>query len=659
MNYEMMTKSELIERINELEHICSVTTKLVTSNNEKFLDQIINTIGDPVFVKDDQSRMILVNEAFCATFGLPRNAIIGKTLAEDVTPEQREQFLKVDQQVLKDGRENLTEEFLTVRGGVTHTIVTKKTRYVDDDSKNFIVGVIRDVTEFKKVEENYKRLMERFNLATRASQMGVFDWDIVNDVLIWDDRMYELYGIKKTELPMTYESWEKSIHPDDLVNASRTAQEAVRGEREYNNIFRVIMPDGTIKYIKGNADVMRDSNGKAVRMIGINWDTTIQQKNEAQLIRAEKLESIGILAAGIAHDFNNLLAGMFGFIELALSQCDQRKFDKVSASLTKSLTMFNRAKDLSNQLLTFSKGGRPLVKPQSLVPVITRSSEFILSGSNIELVLNLPDDLWDVEIDENQIGQAIDNFVINSKQAMRTGGTITISARNIGQGKAGGQGLKAGNYVCILIEDTGVGISPENLSHIFDPFFTTKTKGSGIGLATVYSIIKKHGGMIDVQSQLGKGAKFTIYLPASSGQVINTQEKPAQHFKFQGHALIMDDQESLLDIFASNLESIGCTVACAKNGDEAITLFNEAYETKNPFNLALLDLTIPGGKGGKEVLEHFKKIDKSLIAIASSGYADDPIIAEPRNYGFNDSIAKPFNRSDLIETLERAISIQN
>ncbi len=656
MNYETMTKSELIEKINELEHVCSTTTQLVTSTDEKFLDKIINTIADPIFVKDDQSRMVLVNEAFCATFGLPRSSIIGKTLAEDVPPDQREQFLKVDQQVLKDGKENECQEFLTVRGGVTRTIVTKKTRYIDDQGNKFIVGVIRDITEFKTVEENYKRLFERFNLATRATQMGVFDWDIINDVLIWDDRMYELYGIKKTELPMTYESWAQSIHPDDLVNASRIAQEAVRGERDYNNIFRVKMPDESIKYIKANADVIRDSNGKAVRMVGINWDSTNQQKNEAQIIRSEKLESIGILAGGIAHDFNNLIAGMFGFIELALSQCDQKKFDKVSASLTKSLTMFHRAKDLSNQLLTFSKGGRPLVKPQSIVPVITRSSEFTLSGSNIELALNLQDDLWDVEIDENQIGQAIDNLVINSKQAMPSGGKITITARNIGQGKAATQGLKTGNYVSILIEDSGAGISPEILSHIFDPFFTTKAQGSGIGLATVHSIIKKHGGMIDVQSQLGKGARFTIYLPASSQQEINTQEMTSQNFKFEGHALIMDDQESLLQIFASNLESIGCTVVCAKNGDEAIKIFDEAYKTKNPFNLALLDLTIPGGKGGKDVVEHIRKIDKSLIAIASSGYSDDPIIAEPKNYGFNGSIAKPFNKSDLIEILGRAIS---
>ena len=418
-------------------------------------------------------------------------------------------------------------------------------------------------------------------------------------------------------------------------------------EKEY------IRKDGTIFPVELQAYAIQDEDGKVISLWAVIRDITERIKMEQHTLKTQRLESIGILAGGIAHDFNNLLSGIFGYIELARKNVNENNFDNVLKYLSKLMTMFYRAKDLSQQLLTFSKGGHPVSKNQSLIPILKHSSEFSLSGSNVKRNISVPDDLWDVCMDENQMGQVIDNIVINAKQAMSDGGEITVLARNVLPGEILPPGLKVREYVCFSIADNGVGISTENLSKIFDPFFTTKPKGSGLGLATVYSIIKRHEGDIEVKSQPQIGTTFTIYLPASTKQEKSEPDMVNDVFKYRGKVLIMDDEEDLLDLFSCNLEEMGCTVTCARNGEEAVELFSKAKVKLQPFTLVILDLTIPGGMGGKEVIKHLRKIDESFIAIVSSGYSEDTVMAKPTEHGFNDSIAKPYNRKDLIEVLMR------
>ena len=460
---------------------------------------------------------------------------------------------------------------------------------------------------------------------------------------------YSLAELKELEdfFKITPKRWWEFEREEILKN--RLLKQGYSGvyEKEY------IRKDGTIFPVELQAYAIQDGDGNINSLWAVARDITERKKMEQHTLKSQRLESIGILAGGIAHDFNNLLGGIFGYIELARKNVNENKYDNVLKYLSKLMTMFYRAKDLSQQLLTFSKGGHPVSKNQSLIPILKHSSEFSLSGSNVKRNISVPDDLWDVCVDENQIGQVIDNIVINAKQAMPDGGEITVMARNVPHGETLPLGLKARPYVCFSIADNGIGISAENLTKIFDPFFTTKPKGSGLGLATVYSIIKRHEGEIEVKSQPNLGTTFIIYLPASTKREKSEPNIMNEEFKYRGNVLIMDDEEDLLDLFSCNLEEIGCTVTCARNGEEAVELFSKAKVKLQPFTLVILDLTIPGGIGGKEVIKHLRKIDESFIAIVSSGYSEDTVMAKPLEHGFNDAIAKPYNRKDLVEVLMR------
>ena len=499
----------------------------------------------------------------------------------------------------------------------------------------------------REKEKSYQELFDgsRDGLVMVDTQAGILDVNSAFCQMLG----YSLQELKEKEdfYSITPEKWWR-YEKEEIWN-NRLLKQGYSGiyEKEY------IRKDGTIFPVELQAYTLKDESGNVSSLWAVVRDVTERKKMEQHTLKTQRLESIGILAGGIAHDLNNLLGGIFGYIELARKNVNEGKFDDVLKYLSKLMTMFYRAKDLSLQLLTFSKGGNPVSKNQSLIPILKRFSEFSLSGSNVKLNISVPDDLWNVWVDENQMGQVIDNIIINAKQAMPAGGEITVSARNVLPGEILPIGLKAGQYVCFSIADNGVGISPENLTKIFDPFFTTKQKGSGLGLATVYSIIKRHEGEIDVKSQLHGGTIFTIYLPASISQEKSEPAQANEEFKYYGNVLIMDDEEDLLDLFACNLQELGCTVTCAHNGDDAVELFLKAKAAYKPFNLVILDLTIPGGMGGKDVINRLRAIDNSFIAIVSSGYSDDDIMAKPCEYGFNDSIAKPYSSQEFIEVLRR------
>lgn len=620
---------------------------------DRFLDRIINTISDPVFVKDNESRMVLVNDACCQFFGLNRQDILGKTLAETVPEDERASFLKIDREVLETGIESSVEELITIEYNETKIINTKKTRYQDENGNNFLVCVVRDITHLKRNDEMFKLAMERLDLATQAADVGIFDWDIINNTLNWNDQHYTIYGVDKNKSHLVYEDWLGALHPEDKDRVQKELFLCLETGEKFESTFRLKMKSGEVKYVKAISQFQRNDKNELARMIGINLDITIQQQQLQLMARAERLESIGILAGGIAHDFNNLLAGIFGYLELAQGQLKKNKLDQLSETLEKSAGMLNRAKNLSTQLLTFSKGGSPLIKSQTLNNFIVHSAEFALSGSNIELALDIDPDLWPADVDENQFGQVIDNIVINGKQAQPHGGKILIRARNIESEQLKVKGLTKEKYIQIDIQDNGQGISVENLPYVFDPFFTTKKQGSGIGLATVYSIIKRHNGLIEVQSEVSHGTTFTIYLPASGQLQAKINKAKPEGLNRKLKVLILEDEIDLLDIMTENLVSLGCETFGVRNGNEAISKYQEHYELSNPFDLLILDLTIPGGIGGKEVIKAIHKIHPSVKAIATSGYANDSIIADPKKYHFQASLPKPFVLQELIHIMNQ------
>lgn len=405
-----------------------------------------------------------------------------------------------------------------------------------------------------------------------------------------------------------------------------------------------------------SSSAVRDGNGDMVCLVCTAQDITDRKAREDEALRTQKLESIGLLAGGIAHDFNNLLMAIMGNVTLARmhSEPGTKAFLRLAAAEKASL----RAKDLTHQLLTFSRGGEPIKKAVSMQGLIRESAAFALRGSDVRCAFDLPEDLWPVAADEGQLSQVINNLIINADHAMPRGGTIRVTGENLNLERRDIPQLKDGRYVRVSIEDQGVGIPEEHLQKIFDPYFTTKAKGSGLGLATSYSIIRRHGGHIEVTSTPGVGTTFHIYLaaaegPATAARLEETAMVPARG---SGRILLMDDEELVRDVAAEMLRELGYDVTVADDGTEMVKNYREAFGGSRPYDAVILDLTVPGGVGGVDAITMLLAIDPTVRAVVSSGYSTDPIMAEYRRYGFSGVVAKPYQLQVLSETLERVLA---
>jgi CheY-like chemotaxis protein len=375
---------------------------------------------------------------------------------------------------------------------------------------------------------------------------------------------------------------------------------------------------------------------------------------QEEILKNQKLESLGVLAGGIAHDFNNLLTGIMGNFSLARMLAEPGS--KISSMLERAEKASLRAKELTQQLLTFSRGGAPVKRSTFIGQLMIESVSFSLRGSNVTAKFFIPEDIWPVDVDTGQMNQVINNLVINAGQAMPDGGIITVRAENAVITSDSPLPLPAGQYVKISLQDQGGGISEANIGRIFDPYFTTKTSGSGLGLAMVYSIIKKHGGCITVDSRPGIGTTFHFYLPASdiSPQLIVDMESMPPQGK--GKILVMDDEVIIREIAGEILSHLGYEVENCMDGTEAIRMYEEALRLGRPYAAVLMDLTIPGGMGGKEAIGRLMEIDPQVRVIVSSGYSNDPVMAQYKRYGFRGVVLKPYNAEELGRTLHEVIN---
>jgi putative nucleotidyltransferase with HDIG domain len=410
-----------------------------------------------------------------------------------------------------------------------------------------------------------------------------------------------------------------------------------------------------LEELKETAESLSSTLSNNARMVMLlKKSISEKQQMEKEILRAQKLESIGIIAGGIAHDFNNILTAISGNVSLAKMYV--KPGEKAFEKLTQAEKAAFRAKDLTRQLLTFSKkGGAPDKTTISIAELAKDSAGFALRGSNVRLKFSLPDDLSLVDVDEGQINQVINNLIINADQAMPEGGTIWLTAENVTVGQQNSSPLKEGKYVKVTIKDQGVGIPKAAISKIFDPYFTTKPKGSGLGLATAYSIIKKHEGYINVESELNSGTTFFIYLPASQKESVTLKDEEKKPHGGKGKILIMDDEKEIRDLVGEMLESIGYEVEFAIDGTEAIQTYKLAKKSKNLFDVVIIDLTVPGGMGGRDAIQKLREIDPEVRAIVSSGYTNDPVMIDFKKYGFSDVIAKPYKLAELSEVLHRTI----
>lgn len=421
------------------------------------------------------------------------------------------------------------------------------------------------------------------------------------------------------------------------------------------NHTALIAKDGSETSIADSAAPIRNSQGDIIGTVLVFRDVTHENILNAELSKTKKLESVGLLAGGIAHDFNNVLTGIMGNINLARDLIN--KDNEAYAFLEIAEGASKRASKLTHQLLTFSKGGEPVVELTSIYSLINECANFTLTGSGIACRIEQETELWRAMVDPGQIDQVIQNVILNARQAMPEGGTINILCENFihSDNEQKVLPIDQGNYLRIMISDEGIGIPPELIERIFDPYFTTKQMGSGLGMATSQAIIRKHGGFIGCTSQLGEGAVFTIYLPA---EIKPSTKKVAETIKHKGSGkiMVMDDEAMIATLAENMLESCGYNTVSVHGGEEALVLYKEAMDSLQPYDIVIMDLTIPGGLGGKETINKLLAIDPKATVIVSSGYSNDPVMANYRDYGFKGCLSKPYLKDSLANLVSKLMS---
>ncbi len=518
----------------------------------------------------------------------------------------------------------------------------EKDRDIVESSLNVFIDIVRRKeaeTALLKSEGRYRNLVQSSPESIFICCNGRFKFA--------NNSGLKLLGVGSIE-ELIGQPYIEFIHPEDQKRIRAMIVETLENHHETSLMearFRRI--DGSIVDTEVVAIPFAYQNRAAVQIVAI--DISERTKMEKELVKVEKIESLGILAGGIAHDFNNILTGILGNIELAIAysnpESEEHQFleDAHNAS--------NRAKELTQKLLTFSKGGIPLTQPTKLAEIITDSVNFVLSGSSVMCDYSLPVDLWPVDIDVVQFRQVIENLTINANQAMPNGGIFSIEAENIDEETIKSLPLCGKKYVKLSIKDQGVGISTGNLQNIFDPYFTTKDGGSGLGLATTYSIIKKHNGLITVESEINKGTTFIIHVPASEEEPFAGKGKEKDPETGQGKILVMDDDKAVRMVTVQMLAILGFSAVTACDGNKTIEHYKAAMESGEPFEGVIIDLTIRGGMGGQETMSRLLEIDPDVKALVSSGYSNDPVMANFHDYGFKGVIKKPFNIRELGECM--------
>jgi PAS domain S-box-containing protein len=514
--------------------------------------------------------------------------------------------------------------------------------------------LVQEINERKQTERALKESEVRFQTLTENTTDLVWEMNTQGIYTYVNPEVKNILGYNPDEIvgktPFDF------MPEKDRAALARQFERLIKSQKPLIRLENTyVRKDGGLVILETNGVPFFYPPGCLGGYRGIDRDITERKRSQDELNKATKLESISILAGGIAHDFNNMLTGIMGNITLAQKYVEKggNAYDRLVDAERASLM----AKDITQQLLTFSGGGTPIKKPTSISSLLKESVAFALSGSDVRCDFNIPDNLWAADADEAQINRVINNVVINADQAMPEGGVINVSIENVVVKNKSYLPLPKGNYLKIMIKDHGTGIPEKLLPRIFEPYFTTKKKGSGLGLATAYSIIKNHGGYMTIESKLGEGTTIYIYIPATNAPLLEIDEQEDIRYTGGGRRILaMDDEEMIRKLLQNSLTEIGYRVELAGDGSEAIEKYIKAEKSGNPFAAVILDLTIPGGLGGKETIKKLLEINSNIIAIASSGYTNGPVMANYQEYGFRGTVSKPFHIADMEKTLHDVIS---
>ncbi len=627
----------------------------------------LHSIADGVITTDTEGSVVLMNRV--------AERLTGWTQAEAARQSLPNVFRIVDEvtgQTREDPASRVIATGVAAEQGRQTVLVSRQgtRRIIADsaapihDANGALLGavlVFRDVTEREQAEASLRQSEEKFRTIIEQTTDGVMVTDDAGTIIEWNPAMAAVTGIGR-EKALGQAIWQLPIplRAGDVEHAfSQQGFHDLRARMVSGGVpakSSGFMPNAEIHFARGEETITAYQTffpirtGKTLRVGCILRDVTERQRFVAALQKSDKLESLGVLAGGIAHDFNNLLCGIYGALELARSA---EKDPNVLEYFDACVHSMDRVRALTKQLLTFAKGGAPVRHVGPLFPFVRTSVEFALSGSSVSCRFDIEPLLHDCNFDKHQVGQVIDNIVINAVQAMPKGGTLFVSAANVLVRAGEYPSLPEGEYVRLSFRDQGTGISPAILTRIFDPFFSTKPSGTGLGLATSYSIVRQHAGHISVESELGQGSEFHVLLPASRDVRSVPPPAPGVTHTGTGMVLVMDDDPDVRRVASQLLTRMGYTCRTAADGRDALVEYSRLVEEGGRWRAILSDLTIPGAMNGEEFVRELRKVDAVVPVIVSSGYADDPVMAEPVKFGFTGSLAKPYTMNELAQVLAR------
>ena len=549
------------------------------------------------------------------------------------------------------------EHRLLCRDGRYRWILSRGLAQFDEAGRPVrVVGTHSDIHARKVAEDELASERERLRVTLRAMVEAVITTDRHGVVNFLNDAAEQLTGweggaaIGRTLAEVCPLQHERTAEPLPAPHERALTDALVV---ELPKATALVHRQGVRRLVEGRCAPIRDVASQPAGVVLVLRDMTERAKLEAEILRATKLESVGVLAGGIAHDFNNLLTVVMGNVTLAM--LDTQNSGINSRWLAEAEKGLLRARDLTQQLLTFAKGGDPIRSAVNLAEVVRETARFSLHGSKVKGEFEIEPDLWAADVDKGQIGQVVQNLVLNAVQAMPDGGSIWINLSNDGSPPLR-TGL-AGPSVRLSVVDQGAGIRPEHISKVFDPYFTTKSEGSGLGLATVYAVVRKHGGYIELESEVGRGTRFRIWLPATRESVASKAltTAPFGAVRMNGRVLLMDDEAGIREMASQLLRRIGFAVETTADGAEAVAAYRKAMEEGRRFDLVVMDLTVPGGMGGLEAMRALQVIDSQVRAIVSSGYSSDPVMSDHRAYGFAGMIPKPYRITDFAKVIRQVL----
>ena len=610
-----------------------------------------------VLLFDHDFRYILAEGPNLRANGFIPEEMEGKTIWEVLPPKDCDNLIPNYQAALNGIEHSFESEY-------EDKVYLVRATPIKDEHGHIFAGMLlsQDVTILKKLQLQIQAEKEQLDVTLRSIGDAVISTDLNGNVTLLNQVAEQMTGWSQTEaIGNQIEEVFHIIHSktgETLLNPVR--ETLGKKQTKLLTLQATLVSRDRARYnISASYAPIRNSLNQIIGTVLVFRDDTHQQRLNDAMLMSNKLSALGVLAGGIAHDFNNLLIGIISNIELA--KLEKPADLKIDILLDEALQAALRSKEIAAQLLTFAKGGAPIKKMAQLTQIVSDSTNFVLRGSNVTATLDMSSNLWMTEIDSIQISQVMQNLVINAMQAMPNGGKVLVHSENVLLNAGDIAELPAGRYVCLTIQDSGEGITPEDLDKIFDPYFTTKSNGSGLGLAVCYSIIKKHDGIITLESQVGEGTTFRIYLPAlfESTPPENEKARPPELLRGNSRILIMDDEETVRKALLRSSRHLGYEAEVAHNGEQALELYKTAFEQGEPFSLVLLDLTVPGGMGGLQTLTQLREIDPQVQAIVCSGYSNDEVIANYSRYGFVAVLHKPFKLEELSETLHRFTANSN